>query len=66
MPKLFWYEVAQPENELSHDNNCCVEMEIVLCHEYIATRTLHEKCPNTELFLVRFFLCSDEIRRFTE
>ena len=27
--------------------------------------TLREKCPNTDLFLVRIFLCSDWIRRFT-
>ena len=30
------------------------------------TNTLHEKCPNTELFLVRIFLYLDWIRRFTE
>ena len=28
--------------------------------------TLREKCPNTEFFLVRIFLYSDWIRRFTE
>ena len=28
--------------------------------------TLREKCPNTELFLVRIFLYSDWIRRFTK
>ena len=28
--------------------------------------TLREKCPNTELFLVRIFLYSDWIQRFTE
>ena len=27
--------------------------------------TLHEKCPNTEFFLVRIFLYSDWIRRFS-
>ena len=26
---------------------------------------MHEKCPNTELFLVRIFLYSDWIRRFS-
>ena len=30
-----------------------------------STHTLREKCPNTELFLVRIFLYSDWIRRFT-
>ena len=28
--------------------------------------TLREKCPNTEFFLVRIFLYSDWIQRFTE
>ena len=29
-------------------------------------QSLREKCPNTELFLVRIFLYSDLIRRFTK
>ena len=32
---------------------------------YSPTFTLREMCPNTELFLVRIFLYSDWIRRFT-
>ena len=30
------------------------------------TNSLREKCPNAEFFLVRLFLYSDWIRRFTE
>ena len=30
----------------------------------VTTPKLREKCPNTELFLVRIFLYSDLIRRF--
>ena len=34
--------------------------------KYERIRTLRKKCPNTEFFLVRIFLYSDWIRRFTE
>ena len=36
---------------------------IALLH--VLSRTLHETRPNTEFFLVRIFLYSDLIRRFT-
>ena len=36
-----------------------------LCDNHITDLSLHEKCPNTELFLVRIFPYSDWIRRFT-
>ena len=33
---------------------------------FITKVSLREKCPNKEVFLVRIFLCSYWIRRFTE
>ena len=30
----------------------------------VVSYSLREKCPNTELFLVRIFLYSDRIQRF--
>ena len=42
-------------------------VQIFFIYPYLFVRiTLHEKCPNTEFFLVRFFLYWDWIRKFTE
>ena len=65
---LFWTKVL-PNLNVAVPKPCLIVLlpslmdHIALHKQHIA---LSEKCPNTELFLVRIFLYSDWIRRCTE
>ena len=63
-------EIIVPDNKFTFSNcekyivlwageNCLVTS----FHSYLSNIRLREKCPNTELFLIRIFLYSDWIRR---
>ena len=63
-------EIIVPDNKFAFSNcekyivlwageNCLVTS----FHSYLSNIRLREKCPNTELFLIRIFLYSDWIRR---
>ena len=66
-----WYGVFSPNAEKYGPEKLQIwtlsKQWIVYCSvNYMQIPTLREKCPNTEFFLVRIFLYSDQIRDFTE
>ena len=74
----YWISVNEDISSLMNRSNKCENVRYrknqVFCsftinsqskRKKFSTLSLREKCPNTELFLVRVFLYSDWIRRFT-
>ena len=64
---IYWPAKTQHATHQNSENVCCIPLLHVISGNVSAflTFSLHEKCLNTELFLVRIFLHSDQIRRET-
>ena len=64
---IYWSAKSQHASHQNSGNVCCIPLLHVILKNIstFLTFSLHEKCPNTELFLVRIFPHSDRIRRET-
>ena len=65
---IYWSAKTQHASHQNSENVCCIPLLHVILENIstFLTFSLHEKCPNTELFLVRIFPHLDWIRRDTE
>ena len=64
---IYWSAKTQHASHQNSENVCCIPLLQVILENIstFLTFSLHEKCPNTELFLVRIFPHSDRIRTET-
>ena len=66
LPSFFLYPLKTSEKTIVFLYFQGVWKRSVASRKLLREFTLREKCPNTEFFIVRIFLYSDWIRRFTE